>query len=393
MENKIISAAVYDRAAFDQLESCRIHADLSDQGQVIWKLLRTFYNKDSSSASIDKELLKQSISREVPKHAELFNTLIDSYEKPSIPNLLHEIIEQKKDRNSRELTQALSLNKETQVAQLWNERETLLTGDLMSDEDNQIIIAPDLTSIFEARKAENRISVVPKVLNDHLEGGLLNKHHVVIYGVTDLGKTLFTLDWARHFIECGRKVLYVLNEDPLSDLIERFLTNLLQKDKWQIRKHYDKAQVLAEKKHWENLIWAELTPGTFPEIESLIKEHKPDVLMVDQIRNIETGDKDGVARLESAAQSMRNIGKRHNILSISITQAGDSADGKAILGRGDIHGSNVGIPGTTDLMLGIGATMQMEIDGIRTLSFAKNKVSGGKAPIQVFFNTKTMRIE
>jgi len=85
MENKIISAAVFDRNAFDQLEGYKICPDLSDQGQVIWKLLRTFYNTDTSCTSIDVELLKQSVSREVPKHAEMFHTLIDRYEKPSIP--------------------------------------------------------------------------------------------------------------------------------------------------------------------------------------------------------------------------------------------------------------------------------------------------------------------
>jgi len=268
-----------------------------------------------------------------------------------------------------------------------------VSGALMADEDNQIAIAPDLKEIFEARKRENRISVTPEALNNQLEGGLLPGHHVVIYAVTDLGKTLFSLDQARHFIECGRKVLYVHNEDPRSDLIERFLVTLLGRDKWAIRKHYQKAQTFAEAKGWDKMIWAELLPGTFPEIESLIQKHKPEILMVDQIRNIETGDKDGVVRLENAATGMRNLAKKHNIVSISITQAGDSADGKAILGRGDIYGSNVGIPGTTDLMLGIGATIQQEIDGIRTLSFAKNKVSGNKSPIQVFFNTTTMRVE
>jgi len=393
MENKIISAAVFDRAAYEQLEGYKIYADLSDQGQVIWKLLRIFYNTDTSCTSIDLELLKQSVSREAPKHADLFHALIERLEEPSIPNLLHEVIEQKKERNSMELSQALVSNKQTKLEELWTERTSLVAGTLFQDEDNQIAIAPDLTEIFAARRKENRISVTPKVLNDQLEGGLLPGHHVVLYAVTDLGKTLFALDWARHFIECGKKVLYVHNEDPRSDLIERFLVSLLGRDKWQIRKNPVKAQQVAEAKQWENMVWAELLPGTFPEIESLIQKHKPDILMIDQLRNIETGDKDGVVRLENAATAMRNVGKKHDIVSISITQAGDSADGKAILGRGDIYGSNVGIPGTTDLMLGIGATTQQEIDGIRTLSFAKNKVSGNKSPIQVFFNTTTMRIE
>ena len=115
--------------------------------------------------------------------------------------------------------------------------------------------------------------------------------------------------------------------------------------------------------------------------------------MVDQIRNLEVGEKNYVRSLEKTAQGMRNFAKQYNLVSISITQAGDSADGKAVLSRGDIDNSNVGIPGTTDLMLGIGATFAQEFEGVRTLSFPKNKIGGAKSPLQVFFNTKNMRVE
>ena len=90
---------------------------------------------------------------------------------------------------------------------------------------------------------------------------------------------------------------------------------------------------------------------------------------------------------------MRNFAKRYKLLAVSITQAGDSANGKAILSRGDIDNSNVGIPGASDLMIGIGASHEQEISGERTLSFPKQKISGNKMPIPVFFNMKTMRVE
>ena len=89
---------------------------------------------------------------------------------------------------------------------------------------------------------------------------------------------------------------------------------------------------------------------------------------------------------------MRNFGKKYNMAAISIAQAADSATGKAILTRGDIDNSNVGIPGTADVLLGIGATEEQELAGIRVFSFVKNKL-GDKRPIQVMFNHKVQRIE
>jgi archaellum biogenesis ATPase FlaH len=393
MENNILSVAAHNRAAFDQLEKYKVSQDLSDQGQILWKIFRNYYNKDNDAQNIDKNILKQIVEHEVPKHSSLFNTLIDSFELTSIPNLLHAVIEQRKERNTLEMTQALSSNKDEIVSELWVEREMLLAGDLVADDNNEILIAPELGEIFAARSMENRINVYPPALNTALEGGALPGHHIVIFAVTDLGKTLFSLNMIRGFIEQGKKVLLVCNEDPVSDLIERFLVSLTGRDKHQIRRHPERAQHLAEKKGWSNLIWAELSPGTLGEIRSLIEEHKPDILVVDQIRNLNTGDKDFVRILEKAAQGMRNFAKQYNLVAVSITQAADSANGKAILGRGDIDNSNVGIPGTADLMMGIGATQEQEFDGVRTLSFPKNKISGNKQPIQCFFNNTNMRVE
>ena len=87
--------------------------------------------------------------------------------------------------------------------------------------------------------------------------------------------------------------------------------------------------------------------------------------------------------LEKAATEARNLARRRNIPVVSVTQAGDSASGRAILDRGDIDSSNVGIPGQADLMIGIGATGEMENQNMRTLSFPKNKLSGKHTPISV----------
>lgn len=392
MENSILGSSIHSRETFDAFEKLKIYNSLSDQGKVLWEAYREYYGRDPEAVGIDKEVLKAIVDRTTPKHAELFKTLIDGLPEGSGINVVHEAISQKKDKISLDLVSALTSNDELAAHELYREYQELCAGVLVEN-DNEVVIAPNLTEIFAARSAENRIPLYPEALTQQLEGGPLRGHHVVLFAPTDLGKTLFSLNFLRGFVENGYKTVYVGNEDPLSDLIERFTVCLTGRTKWEVRKHPQKAQALADKKGWHNVVWAPLAPGTIHEIKMLLDEHRPDVLIVDQLRNLDTGDKDYVRTLEKAAQAMRVFAKKYNILVISITQAADSATGKAVLGRGDIDNSNVGIPGTADLMLGIGATEEQEFENIRTLGFPKNKISGNKTPLPVRINHQNMRVE
>ncbi len=97
--------------------------------------------------------------------------------------------------------------------------------------------------------------------------------------------------------------------------------------------------------------------------------------------------------LEVAAKSARRLAKRNRLLVVSVTQAADSATGRVVLGRGDVHNSNVGIPGQVDLMLGVGADEQMEQRGLRELTLVKNKISGCRDHFTVKVNPILSRVE
>jgi hypothetical protein len=99
--------------------------------------------------------------------------------------------------------------------------------------------------------------------------------------------------------------------------------------------------------------------------------------MVNQLRNLSMGEANKVIALEEAAKEARNIGKRNNCAVISVTQAGDSADGKRFLEMGDVDFSNTGIPAQCDVLLGIGADEAMLKNMERGISFPKNKVGVG----------------
>ena len=158
-----------------------------------------------------------------------------------------------------------------------------------------------------------------------------------------------------------------------------------------IEQNAERAQECIDKQGWNNLIIKGLAPGTFPQIRCLIEDNKPHVLIIDQLRNIDVKSENRTTALERAATEARNIAKG-GLLVISLTQAGDSAKGKLVLTRGDVDSSNVGIPGNTDIMIGIGADEEMERQGLRCISLPKNK-GGSHTPFNVQFNTAISKVE
>ena len=83
-----------------------------------------------------------------------------------------------------------------------------------------------------------------------------------------------------------------------------------------------------------------------------------------------------VKHIETASNTMRTIAKKYGIVTVSITQAGDSAYNKLVLEQGDVYFSNTGVPGSADLMIGVGINDDFEYNNKRMLSICKNKING-----------------
>jgi len=137
-----------------------------------------------------------------------------------------------------------------------------------------------------------------------------------------------------------------------------------------------KADKLAREQGYENIILHSAAPGTPRSIQNLLDRYNPDVLVLDQLRNINTGNDNYVLKLEEAATHARNWAKGYSCVVVSVTQAGDSASGKAALDLGDIDYSNTGVPAQADVMIGLGGTEHHRAAGELIISLPKNKVSG-----------------
>jgi KaiC/GvpD/RAD55 family RecA-like ATPase len=396
VEQQILAAAVRDREAFQVVLSLDVDDEFSDQGHIIWDLVKDYYGNDAEAESVDRTILVSKIERKYPKHFKALSNFLDDCEteEVSIPNLQRELYELKLDNLSDKIAGCMAAKNFDEATPLLEEYHRLRTDEeIVSAKDNKVLQDVSVHDLLERTSHENLTKVLPAQLNNRIEGGLLPGHHMVVFAPTDMGKTLFAVNLAYGFLKQGKRVLYVGNEDPAEDILTRLLTRMTGMTAKEIRRNPDRADDIAHRRGYENFTLVEADPGTEAELRGYIEEYEPDVLIVDQIRNLDMKESNKVLQLERAAQMMRNFGKRYDLIPVSFTQAGDSATGNKFLGRGDIDYSNVGIPGTADVLIGIGADEDMERQGFRMLSLVKNKRGGNKEPIRVRFLHNLSKVE
>jgi hypothetical protein len=186
----------------------------------------------------------------------------------------------------------------------------------------------------------------------------------------------------------GHKVLYIGNEDAPQRMIPRFVNRFTGMTKDELRANPDKAQIKLEKMGYGNLIFVGMPPNsTLDQIDSLLDKYKPDVMFVDQLRNVSANDSDLTKSLEKVAVGMRQLIKKRNILGISIVQSMNNNEhiNKLIGDMGDIADSKVGVPGQADLIILLGTNEEYRNRNMAMLTIAKNKLSGwhGYFPVQL----------
>lgn len=188
------------------------------------------------------------------------------------------------------------------------------------------------------------------------------------------GKSLVSLNLAKGFAEQGLKGIYFENEEPAHIAEQRLLCAIAGKPIKELLQLGAKEKARVESIA-SNVVVHQLCPGTLGEIESLCQGY--DWIIINQLRNLQWRDSNKVVALEELAKGARSIGSRHKLLVVSVTQAGDSAEGKLVLNQGDVDFSNTGIPSAVDVMIGIGVNEEKEKLGYRVLSLPKNKTGGG----------------
>jgi len=379
-EQLVLSSTIKSREAYNAIADHVTDADFTDQGRIVWANIVAYYEADGGCHSVDPELLSASISRGLSsdKHRTMFDSIVTGLAEldTSPENVVIDFLSFRRNQVGQELANALLTNGPVErLMREYNALEHQTEFDSnASAEVRQGYSVEEL--VDEGFDAANLIEVMPPSLNTRLDGGVKRGHHIVLFARPEMGKTMTVIDMMAGFLRQGLTTLYVGNEDPIDDINMRVINRLSLMNKFQVLNSPQEAGRKASEAGYDNLIMAALAPGTAREVTQLIETHAPDVLILDQLRNLNMHNDNFVQKLEEAATQARQWAKRYSCVVVSVTQAGDSASGKAVLDLGDVDYSNTGIPAQADVMVGLGANQRNMDRGEIVFSLPKNKVSG-----------------
>lgn len=372
MEKKLLAASIADRAIFNQLLSTNIEKELSDPIKIIYKEITNYYNTDSKAKSVDVDLVKQALERKYPKHFKALNMILESLGDVSGLNVLDTYIALRRNAIGMRLSSALLNQDDAKVEELIEDYGSLCSVHDISDADeDEVYIGASLREL--GVEEEREFTLYPKSLQERTRGAGRG-HHILVFARPEAGKSLVSINLACTMAKQGHTVLYIGNEDPPKDLLERMTSRLSGMNRTEALADMDASHKKAMDNGYDNIILKPMTPGTIPQIVKAVEKYKPDVLIVDQIRNIDVGLEGLVHILEKVATEIRNIAKKYQLLAVSVTQAGDSATNKLVLSMSDVDSSKTGLPAAIDLMIGVGNDPAFEGSNRRMFSLPKNKL-------------------
>jgi|TARA_R110000824_G_scaffold231031_2_gene418787 archaellum biogenesis ATPase FlaH len=214
-----------------------------------------------------------------------------------------------------------------------------------------------------------------------------------VFAVVETGKSAFAISTGfgpGSFLDQGAKVMMICNEETAKRTNQRIVMSY---SGMNLEQAY--ANRAYGKKIWSNVKDRAITrdvneANSMDTVESFLRQHKPDVLIVDQLDKMTVSGEFARddQRLSALYIRARTLAKKYDVAFIAVSQADVSAQGRAVLHFTQMNNSKIGKAAEADLIIGVGR--ENPEDGqdnfYRYLSVSKNKL-GGK------HGTCTVRIE
>ena len=389
IEHQLLAASLASRDSYELIKEYITlkSSTYSKQFQVVMNKLGEYYARDSAAVKADVSLLLTQISETIrnDKHIATFRDMLSAAQAVDLSeaNVKATVLLAKQQEVGDRLSQALVMDAgqakvDELLAELQELRSVTSIEQLASQEEAARVLSGaelDLDALLHKENdASNLIKLYPTSLNERVDGGVKRGHHIIIFARPNAGKTATCVHMSCGFLHQGFRVLYIINEDREEDIYLRHVNNLSGYDKYSLTGNAQEAQTKARSRGIDRLVIAGLAPGSIKQIAELIEQHSPDVVIVDQLRNLNVRADSRVNQLDAAARGVRDLGQDYSVLMVSVTQAGDSAEGKAVLDMGDVDFSNTGIPAACDVLLAIGKDATLEAEQRRMISLPKNKL-------------------
>src|SRR5690625_1878036 len=397
MERQLLSAALRSRNSYTLIQDKvspeaknRKDVRYTPEFRIIMEMVGKYYDRDGEATHVNKDLLGGMIDAAVAndKHKEKFKSIVGEAlsSDTSVPNINALIRTALRHEIGGKLALKMANREDVSEEELEEYRKTLRDEDI-EEEDDGVLRADSLAEALRQTLAGERgLSLYPPALSSAIgPRGLQPGSHVVIYGRPEISKSGFCITNAARWAMAGKRVLYFINEDPGVNIQLRILCCITGWTEEKVLADVDRATELANSRGFDNVVIKELHPGTSGEIDAWIEKEKPDAIIVDQLRNLWAKADSRANQLDQVARDVRDLAKKHGIVGLSVSQAGETAEGKAVLGMTDLDNSKTGIPGACDVLIGIGATQEHVATGYRVLTLSKNKVNGNHDSLTVRF--------
>lgn len=398
MEQKLLAAAFSNRQSYTLMDKYLNPKSYSREFILVFGKIKEYYERDRNAQHVDKAVYLELLLNSLPnqKHKDRFSDMVDEFSglDVSTSNIDEMILDAKRGEISDKLAVMLS-NRDPKASELLKEYEHLMNLSSLEDLtsfDVTILTSDDVDHVISAiTQGEGTLRLYPLAIDRRVDSLVRGGHHITTYALPEMGKTALNVTLSCGFARQGAAGLYLINEDPESSVYFRHLSCMSGMTRDEIRADPELAKRRAMARGLENVKIIGLSPGNLDIIEALIEQHDPKWIVVDQLMNLDLKGDGPTQILGKAVRGLRSIGKRAGIVVVSTTQAGDSADGKSVLGMGDVYMSNTEVPAQADVMIGIGGSAEQLASGFRTLSFPKNKISGNHNPVVVRFNPALSR--
>ena len=364
IESQVLAAALQTRNAMPSLLTCSM--DTKDAvSRTVLREAYEYFARDSLALRVDADMLRSLCEAKLaPNQMQKFEMLLASAQSLSVPNAV-------------ELDTAIRRSK-------WADDLLVELGKSVRDWDtidqlcvetprSTVELTPVSFDMVEEESQAGRLMTGIAELDANLGDGFGPGHTALIFARPEMGKSLVAINFGCGFAKQQSRGIYFENEEPAADTRARILCCLAGVPQNQLKT----LSQLSKKKVQEianNIVVHQITPGTLGELEALSSGY--DWIIVNQLRNLSYKDSNRVVALEELAKGCRGIAARNQLVCVSVTQAGDSAEGKRVLGMGDVDFSNTGIPAAMDVMFGIGADKDLIESGYRCISLPKNKRGG-----------------
>lgn len=382
LDAKVLSSVIDSRKAYDKVKSYISEEDLGLQAQAWWPLVVECYLADQQAESLDRDILGAKGKRDLPeKHVDMLLSWFHELPEGVSPDLVvKELLELKRYVKGNELSQAIQGRQSSRIDDLLSEYSSLRAATQLGS--SEVTWTMDDSEMTTSLNRDNLIKFAPQRVNERLQGGIGPGDTILIFGRPEAGKTLFTVNAVAGFLKYKRKTLVIGNEEGTYRTRKRIVCNLANVDNDGYDADPEGALAKARERGLDYLYICHMQPGSPAEIEELVKEIQPEVVVVDQIRNLTLGKTNDklTDRLGELGTAMRSMANRHGFASVSVTQAGDKTErhGQEVppwLTMADIADNRTSLAGQFDVIIGVGCTEELRRNDSRAISFCKNKLS------------------